>query len=248
MQRMLNKVPTLFLLTALSASAMASFLPRLHHPDNWTGFDIGVQLGQGWSKNDFTYVGPNFFNTTGTGLILGNSFNINTNGAVGGGFLGYTYQADENWTFGIEGAISATDLKTEQPSPFFAATDVYSTKINWYSTVKGKIGFIANHWHGYVAGGWGGADVRLTLNDPFDQVEASNKHWTNGWVWGAGVNYRILPCIIMGAAYEHLRLDHKQETFGCAGCGNTSTTTTPIVDGRATIQTATLRLSYLFDL
>src|SRR5262249_60875686 len=61
-------------------------------------------------------------------------------GVIGGGQLGYNFQYNR-FVFGIEGSASAADFDRSFASPYFPATDVWSSKLTWIGTVTGRVGY-----------------------------------------------------------------------------------------------------------
>lgn len=90
--------------------------------------------------------------------------------------------------------------------------------------------------------------LTLTLNDNPSSVNASSKIWTNGWVGAAGLDYMLGEHFSIGVAYEILKLkDHNKNVY-CASCGTGSGFGTPLVNADVTLQTATARLTYFFNI
>src|SRR5690349_8921125 len=106
--------PTALPLGPRAASAMAADFPvkaplyrgPLASAD-WTGLYLGANLGVG--------VGRNASSATSTGLspdfanFFVNSSAIAPLGLIGGGQLGYTWQLDPHWVWGLEADIQGTD-------------------------------------------------------------------------------------------------------------------------------------------
>jgi outer membrane immunogenic protein len=238
-----TNITKILLLAAISSNACASY--NMQDEGRWNG-NVGIQIGASRSHADWDFVNPNYFDTLGP-ILVENDFNLKSNGAMGGVHLGFDYQID-HLLFGIEGAISKTDLEVEQPSVFFPLSDINTTDIRWYSTVTGRIGYGVNKWLAYVNGGWAGADVHLSMHDNQASILASSSFWSNGWVLGGGINYEFLPCLVGGIAYEVVKLDSDDKTIDCPDCGTGIGGGTPVVDGDLTIHTIMVRLSYLFNL
>jgi outer membrane immunogenic protein len=133
---------------------------------NWTGFYIGGNVGYSWGKSRDT---STITNGAGTALFS-SSGGSNLDGVVGGGQIGYNWQM-QGWVWGLEADIQGTDEKgsrgftcptgvctpsttTTVPGFFAAAPPVIVTpgaavpvslnqKIDWFGTVRGRIGFLA---------------------------------------------------------------------------------------------------------
>src|SRR5262245_34132474 len=89
---------------------------------NWTGFYIGGNAGYSWGRNDFDLAGTSTTRTqvfrafglpaqtqisdvSTAAAIVGNG-RADVNGGVAGGQIGYNWQLDRTWVFGLE-----TDLQ-----------------------------------------------------------------------------------------------------------------------------------------
>jgi outer membrane immunogenic protein len=180
---------------------------------NWTGWYVGVNAGASFGnvKTDVN-VAPV---TIGGPIIFPGFAGSNTSypdGFIGGGQIGYNWQysplivvgleadfqgaleRDSNnlsnpWSFTVPGAFSATGT---------VATD-YTTKIDWFGTVRGRIGYVWGNGNvlSYVTGGFAygrvGIDGTSTVSGvenvvfPFSVTHAIGHSQVNtGWVVGYG--------------------------------------------------------------
>ena len=98
--------------------------------------------------------------------------------------------------------MAGTDLSDSRPSPFFPASDRYSSDISWLATVTGRLGYARDRWLVYAKGGWAGADVELTLFDRFTPVRASSATWANGWTVGGGAEYALGESLSLAVEYD----------------------------------------------
>src|SRR4051812_5024181 len=73
---------------------------------NWTGFYIGGNIGYSWGRS-----GDTSTLTNAAGTVLFTSANgTNMDGVIGGGQIGYNWQT-QNWVWGLEADIQASDQK-----------------------------------------------------------------------------------------------------------------------------------------
>ena len=78
---------------------------------DWTGFYIGGNIGYSWGRSSDTSTVTN-----GAGTVLFTSADkTDLNGIVGGGQIGYNWQM-QNWLFGLEADIQATDERARATS------------------------------------------------------------------------------------------------------------------------------------
>ena len=110
-------------------------------------------------------------------------------GAVGGGQIGYNWQAN-NFLFGLEGTISGLDNHgTVLNAVFGARDDQFNWRADWMATITGRAGIAVNNNLFYVKGGWAGVNNRLSVSDtvPANVGSGSQTQWHNGWTVGAGL-------------------------------------------------------------
>jgi outer membrane immunogenic protein len=173
-------------LVAMCASASAADLPRKAPPPpppaapvyNWNGFYIGINGGYSWgrSSRDLTFFNP----VTGATLAFASGGGRDINGGVFGGQLGYNWQFS-SWLFGIETDAQWTGQKGSTTAfcpvagclPALAAVipgavtaASISDKLEWFGTIRGRLGFLATpSFLLYVTGGgaYGTVQTDLTL-------------------------------------------------------------------------------------
>jgi outer membrane immunogenic protein len=92
------------------------------------------------------------------GTTTGNLFpGLNPNGVFGGGQIGYDQQFGA-WVLGVVADIQASDFKASglitTPATTTGANldESLAAKIDWFGTVRGKVGFAANDWLFYGTG------------------------------------------------------------------------------------------------
>jgi outer membrane immunogenic protein len=106
-----------FASAAGDAYAMFTKAPPLSAYD-WTGFHVGANLGIGIARNDTSTPVSFFNNTAGTSAGLNNAeqFTLAPLGVVGGGQVGYDWQAARHWVLGAEGISRAPASRTRPAS------------------------------------------------------------------------------------------------------------------------------------
>jgi outer membrane immunogenic protein len=188
----------------------------------WTGWYAGVNAGASFGnvKNDINApaTGTVVVGGFGTGTLatgFAGSDRTHPDGFIGGGQIGYNYQLSPLWVVGLEADIqgagekkSGTPLNnsfdTEVrliPSTSFgelAGSSVlnYQTKIDWFGTVRARLGYVWGNGQvmSYVTGGlaYGRVDVQgtATFNLAFGTVPLSqtfgHSQVNTGWVVGYG--------------------------------------------------------------
>lgn len=234
-----------FMMTSINAIADEMMPDNAPHPSNaWDGFYVGGQLGAAWNTSHWKYKNPNYFNTLGP-ILLGSNFHFKGTDVIGGGNVGFNYQTGF-WVLGLEGSVLDSNIEHQERSPFFPITDQYSTTMHWFTTAKGRAGYAFDQWLPYIDAGWARSNVSLTLNDTGAGIRASSKQWVNGWVAGAGVDYRLTEHCSLGVAYDYIQLNLNNKTIHCPRCGTGVGLGAPKVEGHIKTQTVTARLNYLF--
>lgn len=152
-------------------------------PFTWTGFYVGATVGGIWGRSQHC----------DTSAFCTASFNVD--GATGGGTLGYNYQMNNNWVVGLETDISASGAKGTTltvPGTFSCLTPDCYTDLDWFGTVRGRIGPVFNsNLLPYVTGGYayGGLKAGLGTLPPPTGLSASGTE--SGWTAGGGIEYAL---------------------------------------------------------
>ena len=154
---------------------------------NWTGLYIGAQVGYGWGNT-----------TAESGPLAGfnQTYDYNTNGAVGGGHLGYNWQA-QNLVFGIETDIEASGISGGGRGSLGFQHD---TDINWIGSLRGRLGVAYDRTLFYATAGWAYGDVQI------DKGFGSYSDVRSGWTAGAGIEHAFSPNMTMRFEYRYTDL------------------------------------------
>jgi len=167
---------------------------------NWTGFYIGGNIGGMFESDRFTD-------------DIGDSFGLNRSGFAGGGQVGYNWQfmpwavAGVEWTFdGTSLSSTATDLASGMTA---------NERVDWATTVMGRLGYAANNWLFYGKGGGGWVRDRATITDGTDFFTASSTR--GGWAAGAGIEYGISYNWTVGVDWTHIGFNDQTIPIDDAG-------------------------------
>jgi outer membrane immunogenic protein len=195
--RLLTALSTALVTIGLATAASAADLPRAVHKApayvppaayNWTGLYLGLNGGYGWADSGFG----------------------DADGFVGGGQIGYNWQAiGSPWVFGLEADIQGTDMDASQTAAGITATG----KVNGFGTIRGRIGYA---WDRAMLYGTGGvAFTRTELSVTNGVTTLSDKDWSTGWTLGAGLEYAFWNR--WSAKLEYLYVDAGDTTLTLAG-------------------------------
>jgi outer membrane immunogenic protein len=196
----------LLLSTALSlvaaSSAFAADLPvkapyAPAYVPTWTGFYAGVNLGGGWADTG-----------AGTGDL---------SGVVGGGQLGYNWQAGQ-FVFGIEGDFQGSSQKKSDTVATIVGTGTVEQKLPWFATVRGRLGYAPGPVMFYVTGG--AAWVNYELSGSAGGLTVSDNTTQSAWTVGGGVEWMFLPHWSTKVEYLYVDTGDKDVTlFGATATG-----------------------------
>jgi outer membrane immunogenic protein len=158
-------IATLAALVGVASAQAADLAPRTYTKApvfvdpgyNWTGFYVGGNIGYSWGRSSDT---SSLSNGVGT-VLFTRAGSSNLDGVVGGGQIGYNWQV-QNWVWGLEADIQGTDEKGSRgytcgvsvctppvggflalviPGPAVPVT--LNQKIDWFGTVRGRVGVLA---------------------------------------------------------------------------------------------------------
>jgi outer membrane immunogenic protein len=144
---------------------------------NWSGWYLGGNLGSGTGRS------PTTIGALGVPL---EQFSLNPDGVVGGGQIGYNWQA-ANWVYGIETDIQASSQRDNKTS-ILGGTLNYDSKLPWFGTVRGRLGYSVGSTLFYATGGYAYGGVKTKLSSSLTGIEVANFSQTqSGWTAGAGI-------------------------------------------------------------
>ena len=236
---------------------------------NWSGFYIGGNLGYGFGTHEMSQsavTGPGaLILPSGTSIYGGaQAFDVDPRGFVGGGQIGYNWQFHPAWVFGIEADIQATDMKRSTgcvqtcntatavapgflPAlfPVTITDNSFEQKLNWFGTVRGRLGYSNGPSLFYVTGGFAYGEVErngsvsgtssafglFNINSFSGSLNA--KSTQTGWTLGGGIETVLSGAWTLKAEYLYVDLGSVTDTFN-------STYQSSLIPGQ-TGQTAAVR-------
>lgn len=170
---------------------------------DWSGIYAGVQGGYGF--------GDNHWAERSTGA---KSLDDGLEGIVGGVTLGANFQMDNNIVLGIEGDGSFSDQHSNaQSNPPFSCGVGCETDVDWFGTVRGRVGWAMGSTMPYLTGGiaFGEASVSNAII-----TTANNKDTLTGWTAGAGVEHAFTDHLSGKIEYLYTDLGKLDTGPGCA--------------------------------
>jgi outer membrane immunogenic protein len=190
--------------------------PLIQIPQSWAGFYLGGQLGYGTDAVGWRNLGTSSLFSPPNSLTRDRG-----GGAVGGGQVGYNFQFNR-LVLGVEGSVSAADFDRSFTSPYFPATDVWSSKLTWLTTATGRIGYSLDNWLPYIKGGLAAGNVDTTMVNSATGAFSQSSAVHAGWTMGGGVEVKIAPKVSLGLEFMHTDLGRKNDIGGLQpGTGTT---------------------------
>jgi outer membrane immunogenic protein len=243
---------------------------------SWEGFYLGANLGGSWgnSSNNWSFIASDSTSITcppaGFAVcLLGGDSNHLFRGAVGGLEAGYNWQI-ANYLFGIETDLEISGLKGSQtldisnpllgsPIRSSSLSAAYTEQLQWFGTLRGRIGYLAGGLLIYGTGGLAYGQVSMNGSATLDGISCPFATWTNkdtslGWTLGAGVEGALFGNWTVKIEYLHVDLGNVATTFATDGvCYSGTTHCIPISPGQGSINSRItddiirLGLNYRFD-
>lgn len=195
-------------LTLPQVAIAADALKALPAPAyDWSGFYVGAHAGYLRGHANATLLDPAF----------------TAQGSNGSGGITAGAQAGVNWLtrsgvlLGLEADVSFPSyLPANAVLSEFSGAPSRLQHLDFYGSVRGRLGVAAGRWLGYVTGGLAYAHERY-LTDPQSDTALNGRI---GWVAGAGLEYGFTPH--WSARIEYLYSDYQNATVRLPGGGQFS--------------------------
>jgi outer membrane immunogenic protein len=192
-----------------SAADMAVKAPPVVAPIavyNWTGFYIGVNGGYGWNESqDVGVTGSAVVLISQPGTVPFRVPGLKPEGGLVGGTVGYNWQFGRG-VAGIEADFDWADISDSRvvDLPLVGPTvrTSASQKIDFFGTVRGRLGFLAtDQLLLFATGGLAYANVKnfANINEFFNapvlgrQFIAGSDEIRYGWTIGGGAEWKFAP-------------------------------------------------------
>jgi outer membrane immunogenic protein len=196
--------------SAVPASAADIPVKALPYVANWNGWYAGANVGYSFGRSATDTAIAN--STTGVQLFAAsNSFGLN--GLIAGLQIGANFQRGQ-WVWGVEGDIQWSGQKgsmtssctpgvcntsTPLPVALQVATFAIDQKLDWFGTLRGRLGFTPKHANlVYLTGGlaWGHIKTDslvsgFTAGGAATSAAGSDSQTKLGWTIGAGLESQL---------------------------------------------------------
>ena len=175
---------------------------------NWSGLYLGGNVGSGTGRDRSSLTVAGF---------APEQFNIAPDGIVGGGQIGYNWQAG-NIVYGLETDFQGSSQKDNKTSVFLGTTAVEG-KLPWFGTARGRLGYSAGDSLFYVTGGYAYGSVKTKVS--VGGLSGSADKTQNGYAVGGGIETPFKLLGLFGPAWttktEYLYVDLGSNTETVSG-------------------------------
>jgi outer membrane immunogenic protein len=194
-------------------------------PFSWTGFYAGLSIGHAWDAGApvhlLTDQNPTAFPFLLGGESAGPSHgtigDLGLNGLFGGAQIGWNWRA-RSVVYGIEADIQGS--LRDSISGIFSSPDdspsingVATLDLNWYATLRGRLGILVNSsLLIYATGGWavGQVDYSLNASEPegfgFLETRLRSSRLESGYTVGGGVETALSRNLSLKIEYQYVDL------------------------------------------
>ena len=238
--------------TAASAADMGVVKAPVAPPFSWLGTYVGINGGYGWGRSQ-DVVDTETVNTLFSAAA---SFGpLKTTGGFGGIQAGANFYEAGGLIFGIEADVQRGEIKGTSSATVngflpggLNATVNSSNRVDWFGTVRPRIGFAWDRALFYATGGlaWGKVHHYYTFADNFGFYASDQKHTARvGYAAGGGIEYAFTPNLSLKAEYQYINLGTQHYKapllFGPGAVATVFSETTRL---RTDFQTVRLGLNY----
>jgi outer membrane immunogenic protein len=215
--------------------------------DNWSGSYVGINGG--WIGSSHNAVTNSATDSTSGGLggalsagAIPGHLGIEHRGFIGGGQIGYNWQIEPKFVWGIEAdfdgiAKGSSDTVYSFPgsSAFVPVNTVYNATMDSLGTVRARVGYLPSKdilW--YATGGVAFSNTKVgsafycpaCKPPPFAPATVLQTSIISaGWTAGGGVEWRFAPSLSVKAEYLYVDLGSQSNVITYAYGSNTSTLT-----------------------
>jgi outer membrane immunogenic protein len=206
----------------------------------WEGIYAGGNIGYAWSKTTWCTDNPVFPLTNCQNGVSTDFANASPSGILGGLQVGDRWQWG-NVVFGLEGMLDGMNISKTVPDPGAAGSELKTT-FSGLMSATGQLGWAFDRFLVYGKGGWALTKLKLESQVPGSFLDAAE--FADGWTAGAGIEYQVIPHLILGVEYDYYAFRPSNifnvtngagNTIVCAAC-NFSQTNIQTIMGRISFQ------------
>lgn len=174
---------------------------------NWSGVNVGLHGGYLWGDAELSGFAPGVPDFSMDSGFFGIQ-------------LGYQWQSGA-WVFGAETDLSFANA---DGSGFYTTGEGISANLDWFGTVRGKVGYAFDRVLVYGTGGL--AFGRIEAEENFPAPDSGSVDKTKfGWTLGAGIDWAFAQNWSAGLEYRHMDFGSVNFTPTYFGAGDIDVTT-----------------------
>jgi outer membrane immunogenic protein len=191
-----------------SGKEMKEVAPAPPPECNWTGFYIGINVGGQFGHSENKDLDDYWRRDKPWGY--------DESGVIAAGQVGYNFQW--HWiVLGIEGDLGYMNLDgrgVEHPSDRFTppnggGPNFGSSDSDFFTTIRGRLGFAFGHWLFYGTGGGIGVNYETRMDDDPEGLHGHEQNFDWGWTGGGGIEYMLGCHWSIRAEYLRFELDRQ---------------------------------------
>ena len=205
---------------------------------NWAGVYVGGNFGSIVARDRSTLTVPAAAAGVAGGITQ--SFNLVPDGFIGGGQIGYNWQAAA-WVFGVEGDFQGSTARDNKACVAFCAPPTVASNVAlnqtlpWLATARGRLGYSVGSTLFYGTAGYAYGETRTRFTEVFGPLTgtAEIKRSKGGYVAGAGIESPLTnifgffgPNWTSKTEYLFVDLGRTRNTFTAGTFAQTFTTRT----------------------
>jgi outer membrane immunogenic protein len=171
---------------------------------NWSGFYIGLNVGGQFGHSETEDLDGYWYD--------GGEWGYDESGVIAGGQVGYNFQW--NWlVLGVEAEGGYMNLDGSgvfrHSDRFPEGPDIGSSDSDFFTTIRGRIGFAFGRWMFYGTGGGIGVNYETRNDDSPEDFHAHEQSFDWGWTGGGGIEYMLGCHWSIRAEYLRFELDRQ---------------------------------------
>lgn len=164
---------------------------------NWGGAYIGGQIDYSMLNGAFSFPGQPERKAKGRNFL-------------GGLYTGYNFDVGNDLILGAELDVAGSAGKGRED---IDNTEIFATTQNrWNGAARARIGYAADRFMPYLAGGLAFGGFKDRLKKP--NSESTTNALRTGWTVGGGVDYAVTDNVILRAEYRYTNFGKQNFDFG----------------------------------
>ncbi len=179
----------------------------------WTGWYIGVNGGYGWSDHSDLLADPSI-------ISIIPYRGLSPSGGFGGGQIGYNWQGVwyPHIVLGIEADIQGAGIEDNDKvsSPGFPFTSFFESRLDFFGTVRGRLGYAFGSSLLYATAGFAYGVVHNEIDGTRNlgqfAIVYKNTGTATGHAAGGGYEYKVNPAWSLKAEYQYIDLGRNDPT------------------------------------